>query len=106
MDRDQNAQNPCEAELTRLLAALLDLAHQQGGDSLATLEILRSLSTTHAQIRDDLFLPNLPTTRHDLANLLRDMEESGGWPFIERMRLQALLINLDWQMGIYPDPER
>lgn len=94
------------AELSRIQAELSQLANQHGTDSLATLMILRSLSATHARIRDDLFLPNLPSNRHELANILRDMEESGGWPFIERMRLQAFLINLDWQMGIPPDPKK
>lgn len=93
-------------ELARIQAELAQLAEQQAGDSLAILMILRSLSATHGRIRDHLFLPNLPSTRHELANLLRDMEESGGWPFIERMRLQNFLINLDRQMEISPEPEK
>ncbi|NJL84189.1 MAG: hypothetical protein HC890_17010, partial [Chloroflexaceae bacterium] len=33
----------------------------------------------------------LPNTRQELSHLLRNIEETGGWPYIERMRLQEFL---------------
>lgn len=48
----------------------------------------------HREIRVDMFEPILPNTRKDLYSLLKDIEESGGWPYIERMKLQALLLPL------------
>jgi hypothetical protein len=41
-----------------------------------------------------LFEPSLPDTRNALYQLVRDIEESGGWPYIERMKLQAVLQHL------------
>ncbi len=58
------------------------------------LEILRTLELLHREIREDLFQNALPTDRHNLYRLLRDIEENGGWPYIARLRLQDLLANL------------
>jgi hypothetical protein len=41
-----------------------------------------------------MFEPSLPNTRKDLYGLLRDIEETGGWPYIERMKLQMLMEKL------------
>ncbi|MBD1913377.1 hypothetical protein H6G02_30085 [Leptolyngbya sp. FACHB-16] len=64
------------------------------GDGEALLGLLRILEKLHREIRDELFQETLPKTRHELYALLRDIEASGGWPYIGRMRLQALLTNL------------
>ncbi|MEY2834005.1 MAG: hypothetical protein RLZZ574_3264, partial [Cyanobacteriota bacterium] len=37
----------------------------------------------------------LPQTRNDLYKFVKDIEEKGGWPYIERMRLTDLLKNLE-----------
>jgi hypothetical protein len=58
------------------------------------LEILRTLELLHREIRDELFQNALPADRHNLYRLLRDIEENGGWPYIARLRLQHLLVNL------------
>lgn len=68
-------------------------AHQ--GDCLALLMLLRSLERLHWQIREKLFHPALPDTRNELYQLLRDIEEKGGWPYIERMKLRSLLMQLE-----------
>jgi hypothetical protein len=65
------------------------------GDHYCLLILLRSLERLHREIRENLFEPSLPNTRNALSNLLREIEESGGWPYIERMRLSALLKNLE-----------
>lgn len=63
-------------------------AHQDDAESL--LHILRILETLHKRIRDDLFQPALPTSRHELFNLLRDIEINGGWPHIYRMKINEI----------------
>lgn len=68
-------------------------AEQSAGDSVALLELLRMLETLHQDIREDLFVQTLPTSRHDLDLLLREIETKGGWPYIPRMRLKAFLAN-------------
>lgn len=64
------------------------------GDTHSLLALLRTLERLHRDIREQLFEPSLPNTRNALANLLRDISETGGWPYIERMKLQALLQQL------------
>ncbi len=62
------------------------------------LELLRTLEYLHQEIRVNLFEPSLPNTRKDLYHLLLDIEETGGWPYIERMKLQAFLEHLSSEM--------
>jgi hypothetical protein len=49
------------------------------------------LESLHRQIRTEQFEPSLPNTRKDLYAFLKDVEESGGWPYIERGKLQTFL---------------
>jgi len=62
---------------------------------LALLELLRLLDTLHFEIRDTLFREALPDNRQRLYRLLKDIEQQGGWPYIKRMHLRALLEHLD-----------
>jgi hypothetical protein len=64
------------------------------GDSLALLALLRLLEGLHRNIRDSLFVNSLPNDRQALYALLQNIEEEGGWPFINRMTLRSLLTNL------------
>lgn len=70
---------------------LLAIAAQQGGDATTLLEILREMESLHREICATYFYPKLPDRRRDLYNLLRDMEESGGWPYIARPKLRFIL---------------
>lgn len=70
-------------------------AQEYGDDSLGLLGILRTLEKLHQEIRDNLFQASLPDNRQALYKLLRDIEAKGGWPYIYRIKLQALLENLD-----------
>jgi len=70
------------------------VAESYRGDGSALLGLLRLLEKMHRDIRDEFFQETLPKTRHELYALLRDIEASGGWPYISRMRLQALLVHL------------
>ena len=64
------------------------------GDTVALLALLRQLEQLHREIRDGIFQDSLPVNRRQLYSLLKDIESEGGWPYIERMRLQAFLANL------------
>jgi hypothetical protein len=63
------------------------------------LALLRHLEELHKEIRDGVFQENLPDNRQRLYSLLKDIESEGGWPYIARMRLQALLVNLSEQVS-------
>lgn len=88
--------NSLRAKMQEVHQSVLTLAQHHQEDSIALLILLRALENLHRTIQTDIFQEVLPDTRHELYNLLRDIEESGGWPYIERMRLQALLER--WQI--------
>lgn len=69
-------------------------AQRTAGDTKELLQLLRLLEALHQGIREELFLKSLPTSRHALHLLLREIENEGGWPYIPRMRLKALMANL------------
>jgi len=69
-------------------------AQRTTGDSAELLHLLRLLESLHQNVREDLFIKSLPTNRQALHRLLREIESEGGWPYIPRMRLKALMANL------------
>ena len=71
------------------------LAEKHRNDSLFLLSLLRDLEKIHRKIRVEFFEGALPQTRNDLYQFVRDVEEKGGWPYIERMRLRDLLQNIE-----------
>ena len=71
------------------------LAEENHHDSLFLLSLLRDLEKIHRQVRVQYFQTALPETRNDLYRFVKDIEEKGGWPYIERMRLRDLLQNLN-----------
>ena len=93
---DEKASQKLTQESERIKALIWETAKEYEGDSLALLALLRVLEKLHWQIREQLFHPALPDTRRDLYQLLRDIEENGGWPYIERMKLRSLLIHLEF----------
>jgi len=82
-------------DLKQLAQASEQAAIARIGDEIALLGLLRLLEELHSQIRDAWFQDSLPTNRQRLYALLRDIEISGGWPHIQRMRLRALLAQLE-----------
>jgi 5'-deoxynucleotidase YfbR-like HD superfamily hydrolase len=89
----------CElGELSGKLHAIASAVHDATevcqGDSKAILALLRQLEQLHREIRDGAFQDSLPDNRQGLYSLLKDIESEGGWPYIERMRLQAFLTHL------------
>ena len=81
-------------ELQDIASAIRALAQNLQGDSIALVSLLRHLEELHREIREGLFQASLPDNRQALYKLLKDIETEGGWPYIERMKLQALLANL------------
>jgi hypothetical protein len=57
--------------------------------------LLRVIEALHRNIREELFQPALPTSRHELFALLRDIEAAGGWPYIYRLKIEEVCQNLD-----------
>lgn len=76
------------------------LAEKHQNDSLFLLSLLRDLEAIHRQIRVEFFEAALPQTRNDLYQFVRNIEEKGGWPYIERMKLKELLNYLELQPKI------
>ena len=77
------------------LSQLIDhAALQRKGESSHLLALLRLLEQHHRDICETLFYDALPDNRQNLYALLRDIELNGGWPYIQRMKLKALLAHL------------
>jgi hypothetical protein len=87
------------SQLQAIASVVYGAATACEGDTVALLALLRQLEQLHREIRDGVFQESLPVNRRQLYSLLKDIESEGGWPYIERMRLQAFLANLP-QEGI------
>ncbi len=75
----------------RLVQDLHQLAEGLEGQPEALLTLLRELETLHRSIQDGAFRRSLPEDRQQLFALLRDMERSGGWPYIPRLQLRTFM---------------
>lgn len=82
-----------QIKLEAISAQIRAEATRHQNDSIALLALLRALESLHREIREELFQASLPDNRQALYALLRDIEEQGGWPYIDRMKLQLLLCN-------------
>ena len=80
-------------DLQAIAAVIGQAAQTREGDSVALLTLLRLLEQCHREICETRFRDSLPSNRHTLYTLLRDIETHGGWPYIQRMKLRTLLAN-------------
>ena len=80
-----------EFELQSIATTVRALAQRFQGNSLTLLALLRQLEELHREIREGMFQAALPNNRQALYALLKDIESEGGWPYIERMKLQLFL---------------
>lgn len=95
MNSDQNLPSEnLSAKLQAIAISVQDAAQTCQGNVTSLLALLRQLEKLHKDIRDGIFQESLPDNRQRLYALLKDIESKGGWPYIERMRLQAFLVNL------------
>lgn len=83
-----------ESSLQDVSTTIRSLANHHQGDSLKLLALLRTLESLHQEVRENSFQAALPDNRQALYSLLKDMESSGGWPYIHRMKLQFFLSQL------------
>lgn len=74
-----------------VLAELEALACELNGDPEALLDLLRQLEHLHRRIQDGAFRSSLPADRNRLFSLLKEMERSGGWPYIPRLQLRTFM---------------
>ncbi len=83
-----------QPELQAIEVAVLALAEKSQGNILALLAVLRMLEQLHREIREGLFQASLPDNRQALYAMLKNIEDEGGWPYIDRMRLRDILVFL------------
>jgi hypothetical protein len=87
-----------DVNLTSLIAQVSEVSRQlatvKQHEVLELLAILRLLESLHREIREDYFQEALPNNRHGLYSLLIEIEENGGWPYIDRLKIQSLLANI------------
>lgn len=82
------------ADLEEIAAKIHSVADRDRADPIALLQLLRTLEQLHHEIQQGYFQSALPNNRQALYALLRDIEENGGWPYIQRWKLQELFANL------------
>ncbi|GAB1538287.1 hypothetical protein NUACC21_09450 [Scytonema sp. NUACC21] len=87
-------------ELQAIASAVYDARSKCQGDAIALLALLRKIEQLHQEIREGAFQQSLPDNRQALYSLLRNIESEGGWPYIERMRLQTFLKNLEQEAAL------
>ena len=84
--------NPNQQQrLETVLAELRQLGSELEGDPQALLTLLRQLEQLHRNLQDGAFRSSLPADRGELFDLLRAMEQSGGWPYIPRLQLRTFM---------------
>ncbi len=107
MDLKNNLESKfSEVPLQAIGADIWTLAKSYEGDTHSLLALLRTLEQAHRKIRESLFQQSLPDNRQQLYALLKNIEESGGWPYVERMKLRSLLANLPESQPPNSDIER
>jgi hypothetical protein len=87
-------------DLEAISSQIRKIADRSQGDTHTLLYLLRTLEKLHREIQEGYFQAALPDSRQDLYSLLRDIEEHGGWPYIQRWKLQALFANLPEEPAI------
>ncbi|ELS03426.1 hypothetical protein Xen7305DRAFT_00031500 [Xenococcus sp. PCC 7305] len=83
------------AKLQAVIQDIKLIADENRHDVLQLLALLRQLEQIHRHIRTEMFETSLPETRNDLYQFVKDIEEKGGWPYIERMKLGQLLQEIE-----------
>ncbi len=106
INRDRDGDNsPLDDALEEITQKIWSLAQECEGNSQQLLALLRLLEYLHRKVRAELFEPSLPDSRRAFYHLLREIEEKGGWPYIERMKLQTVLEYLSQETEISPESE-
>ncbi|MFZ9271008.1 MAG: hypothetical protein ACO23C_07155 [Prochlorococcaceae cyanobacterium] len=80
-----------QQRLDAVITELEALAGELSGNPQGLLTLLRQLEQLHRTLQDGAFRSSLPADRSALFNLLREMEQSGGWPYIPRLQLRTFM---------------
>jgi len=80
-----------QQRLESVLDELRALGEELEGQPQALLALLRQLEHLHRNLQDGAFRNSLPADRSELFDLLRTMEQSGGWPYIPRLQLRTFM---------------
>ena len=80
-----------QQRLSEVLSVLEELTTELDGNPEALLTLLRQLEQLHRTVQDGAFRSSLPSDRSELFELLRTMEQSGGWPYIPRLQLRTFM---------------
>jgi hypothetical protein len=92
-----------QQRLDALLAELFSLSQQLANQPEALVNLLRKLEQLHRGIQDGPLRGSLPADRHKLFELLQNLEQSGGWPYIPRPQLQSFLNQLQQKPAEPPE---
>jgi hypothetical protein len=92
-----------QQRLDALLAELFSLSQQLANQPEALVNLLRKLEQLHRGIQDGPLRGSLPADRHKLFELLQNLEQSGGWPYIPRPQLHNFLRQLQQQPAEAPE---
>ncbi|GAA6618668.1 hypothetical protein [Scytonema sp. NUACC26] len=88
------------SQLQAIASAVNNALQNCQGDTMAILALLRQIEQLHQEIREGAFQKSLPDNRQALYSLLRNIETEGGWPYIERMKLQSFLKHLEQEATV------
>ena len=99
MERETVKQDNSVPQLPTIIHDIKVIADKNRDDALQLLALLRQLEEIHRQIRTEMFETSLPETRNDLYQFVKEIEDKGGWPYIERMKLEQLLKNLESEIA-------
>lgn len=95
MERETLNKDNSLPQLQAIVDDIKAIADENRNDALKLLALLRQLEQIHRQIRTEMFEVSLPETRNDLYQFVKDIEEKGGWPYIERMKLEQIIKNFE-----------
>ncbi|NET01357.1 MAG: hypothetical protein F6K62_12385 [Sphaerospermopsis sp. SIO1G2] len=98
IDQNNSSFQDLSVQLQTVKAAIQDATQACQGNVISLLTLLRHLENLHREIRDGVFQESLPDNRQRLYALLKDIESEGGWPYIERMRLQEFFANISTEV--------
>lgn len=78
-------------DLRKICDAIVENAEKHAEDTVELLSLLQFLEDLHEWLRDSYYMESLPTTRHELYEILQKMEQARSFPLLPRVQLRSLL---------------
>ncbi|MBC7881501.1 MAG: hypothetical protein H7Y37_09215 [Anaerolineae bacterium] len=91
MRAQPNFINDLPPALKKICDAIIENADKHAGDTVELLSLLQCLEDLHEWLREGYYMESLPTTRHELYEILQKMEQAGNFPQLPRVQLRSLL---------------